>query len=235
MPKGWTVGWFNATLKTVPGKSGHLYWTPGTLDEGAFPLYRSTDGGENWQALDVATEVTSFDFGKAATDGGYPTIYLQGKISGDPGIWRSTDEGANWEKIATYPLGIYDQINAIDGDKDVFGKVYMGFSGSGFTYGQPTSQSQQPTATPAPTNQATSAPTNAPTTTATAPVATTTATSAPTGQTIATLTLYNAATDQPIGELKNGATLDVKQLGTNQLSVVATINEELRRNPPPLE
>jgi hypothetical protein len=153
-------------------------------------------------------------------------MYLQGKISGDPGIWRSTDEGANWEKIATYPLGIYDRINAIDGDKDVFGKVYMGFGGSGFTYGEANGQTQQPTATSAPTNQttATTAPTNAPTTTATAPAATTTATAAPSGQTIANLTLYNAATDQPIGDLKDGATLDLKQIGTNQLSVVATTN-----------
>jgi hypothetical protein len=38
------------------------------------------------------------------------------------------------------------------------------------------------------------------------------------------LTLFNAATDQPIGDLKDGATLDLKQLGTNQLSVVATTN-----------
>jgi hypothetical protein len=41
---------------------------------------------------------------------------------------------------------------------------------------------------------------------------------------ISKLTLFNAATDQPIGELKDGATLDLKQLGTNQLSVVATTN-----------
>jgi hypothetical protein len=39
---------------------------------------------------------------------------------------------------------------------------------------------------------------------------------------ISKLTLFNAATDQPIGELKDGATLDLKQLGTTQLSVVAT-------------
>jgi hypothetical protein len=41
---------------------------------------------------------------------------------------------------------------------------------------------------------------------------------------INTLTLMNAATDQPIGDLKDGATLDLKKLGTTQLSVVATTN-----------
>jgi hypothetical protein len=38
------------------------------------------------------------------------------------------------------------------------------------------------------------------------------------------LTLFNAATDQPIGDLKDGATLDLKKIGTSQLSVVATTN-----------
>lgn len=42
--------------------------------------------------------------------------------------------------------------------------------------------------------------------------------------TVVSLTLINAVTDQPIGELKDGATIDLKKLGTSQLSVVATTN-----------
>jgi hypothetical protein len=39
-------------------------------------------------------------------------------------------------------------------------------------------------------------------------------------------TLINAATDQPIGELKSGATIDLRQIGTNQLSVVAITDSD---------
>jgi hypothetical protein len=36
-----------------------------------------------------------------------------------------------------YPLGIFDAIDALDGDKDVFGQIYVCFASSGFTYGKP--------------------------------------------------------------------------------------------------
>jgi hypothetical protein len=38
--------------------------------------------------------------------------------------------------------------------------------------------------------------------------------------------LINAVTDQPIGELKDSATIDLQQIGTNQLSVVATTDSD---------
>jgi hypothetical protein len=39
-------------------------------------------------------------------------------------------------QAATYPLGIYDWVDDIDGDKDVFGKVYVAFTSAGFAYGE---------------------------------------------------------------------------------------------------
>ena len=46
-----------------------------------------------------------------------------------------SDQGNTWEHIGIYPLGIYDYVDDIDGDKDVFGRVYIAFSGAGFAYG----------------------------------------------------------------------------------------------------
>lgn len=197
LPTGWAVGWFNATLKATPGREGHLYWTPGTLDGQSFPMYRSTDGGATWIALDQTADVATFGFGKASTADGYPTIYMQGRVNDEPGVWRSVDEGATWEKIVTYPLGIYDEIKAIDGDKEEFGKVYMGFGGVGFVYGQ-LSDSQQPQE-PTPTEQVY------------LPM-------------IQSLTLINADTDQPIAEydpIPAKATLDLSDLPTSNLSIRA--------------
>ena len=75
--------------------------------------------------------------GKPEHEGGYPTIYVAGVAEGATGMYRSTDGGKSWDRIGQYPLGIFDWIDAMDGDKDVFGKVYIAFSGAGFAYGEP--------------------------------------------------------------------------------------------------
>ena len=142
LPKGFAVGYFNATLKAVPGKAGHLFFSPGPLDGDDFPLYYSVDGGATWSVVPDTLEVTSFGFGKAAPGASYPTLFLQGRVNNDPGVWRSTDEGKSWQKISTYPMGIFDSIRAMDGDKDIFGRVYVGLGGVGFAYGD--SGSEQP-------------------------------------------------------------------------------------------
>jgi hypothetical protein len=58
-------------------------------------------------------------------------------VQGVYGIWRSDDDARSWVRIADYPLGSLDGVKAVEGDKDVFGKVYIGFSGSGYAYGVP--------------------------------------------------------------------------------------------------
>ncbi|ANE45740.1 hypothetical protein SY83_04865 [Paenibacillus swuensis] len=137
IPKGWALGYFNAQLKAVPGKAGHLYLTFGHQDGAEFSMWRSTDGGLNWTELSELKDVANFAFGKAASAGGYPAFYITGKVNGDFGVWRSTDQAANWEKLATYPLGLYDAVTAMEADKDMFGRIFIGFAGNGFVYGQP--------------------------------------------------------------------------------------------------
>lgn len=75
-------------------------------------------------------------FGKAQS-GDYPTLFVAGTVAGSAGIYRSTDQGATWNKIVDYPLGIFDAIDALDGDKDIFGQIYVGFASAGFAYGKP--------------------------------------------------------------------------------------------------
>jgi drug/metabolite transporter superfamily protein YnfA len=57
-------------------------------------------------------------------------------VSGQYGIWRSSDNAATWQQISDYPLGIMDGVQTIAGDPSTFGKVYVGFGGIGFVYGQ---------------------------------------------------------------------------------------------------
>jgi hypothetical protein len=121
-------------MKAAPGHAGHLWFAEGTIG-GA---WRSTDGGVTWAALPGIQQAFNIALGKARKEGGYPTVFVAGVAGGKTGIFRSTDEGKTWDQVGDYPTGIFDWIDALDGDKDVFGKVYVGFAGAGFAYGAET-------------------------------------------------------------------------------------------------
>jgi photosystem II stability/assembly factor-like uncharacterized protein len=118
-------------LKAAHGHSGHLWFA----DAAGGGLWRSTDGGVTWTENAGLQQAINIGLGKAREANGYPTLFVAGVKDGKHGIYRSTDEGDNWDKVGDYPLGITDWIDALDGDKDVFGKVYLGFAGAGFVYG----------------------------------------------------------------------------------------------------
>ena len=124
---------YNSILKSVPGRAGHL-WFAGGIGAG---VWRSTDGGATWASLPGIDKAFNVGLGAPRTAGAYPTVYVAGEARGETGIFRSTDEGKTWVKIVGSPLGIFDWIDALDGDKDVFGRVYVGFAGAGFAYGEP--------------------------------------------------------------------------------------------------
>ena len=127
---------FNAKLKTVPGKAGHLFFTAGQQDGGLSGAFmRSTDGGVTWTTIPNVLEVYAFGFGKEAPGTTYPAIYIAGWVGGVYGIWQSTNEGQSWTQIADFPTGSLDEVKAVEGDKNTFGTVYVGFSGSGYAYG----------------------------------------------------------------------------------------------------
>lgn len=123
---------WNAILKSTPGQARDLWFAAGP----AAGLYHSTDGGATWTQTKGIEGAANIGFGKAKT-GNSPTLYVAGKVAGTSGIFRSTDQGATWDKIVDYPLGIFDSIDALDGDKDIFGQVYVCFASAGFAYGKP--------------------------------------------------------------------------------------------------
>ena len=135
---------FNAKLRAVPGHAGHLFFTAGQqsgTNPADSPLRRSTDGGTSWSTVANVKEVYAFGFGKEAPGGSYPTIFIAGWVNGVYGLWRSDDEGQSLVNIGGFPLGSLDEVKAVEGDKNVYGTVYAGFSGSGYAYGVTTGQS----------------------------------------------------------------------------------------------
>jgi hypothetical protein len=131
----WSV--FNAKIQAVPNQAGHLFFSPGGLDGIDAEFKRSKDGGITWSEIADVTRVNAFGFGKPIDSSAYPTIFFAGKYRGQYGIWRSTDDTNTWKRITDFPMGIMDTVQTIEGDPSVFGKVYIGFGGIGFTYGQP--------------------------------------------------------------------------------------------------
>jgi photosystem II stability/assembly factor-like uncharacterized protein len=128
---------YNAILKNVPGKAGHLFFTAGPQSDLSEPnlFRRSTTFGTSWNTVPNVRAVRAFGFGKVAAGSIYPTIFISGEVNNQYGLWRSTDNAVRWSKISDYPLGSLDNIQDIDGDKDVFGRLYLAFGGSGFGYG----------------------------------------------------------------------------------------------------
>lgn len=130
IPKGGT----KAVLKTTPGHAGHLWLADGVNGQ----LWHSADGGATWVAASGLDQVVNVGLGKARDREGYPTLFAVGRKGGRAGLFRSEDVGGTWVRIGEFPLGLADWVDAIDGDKDVFGKVYVAFAGSGFVYGAET-------------------------------------------------------------------------------------------------
>jgi len=129
----------NAEIMAVPGQAGNLFWTGGIQGNGATPqswagFYFSSDQGKTWTAVPNVCEVFCFGFGAAAPGQTYPSIYIVGYVNSVFGIWQSTNKGQSWTQIGTQPAGELDQIVAISGDPNVFGRVYVGFSGGGYAY-----------------------------------------------------------------------------------------------------
>jgi len=129
----------NAILRSVPGQAGQYFFTPGYSSPGPWPhdgsFYRSTDGGSNWRAVSNIKEVWSFGFGRAAPGQNYPAIYIYGWVRNVGGFWRSDDNASTWKKIGDlFPTGSFDQVRVVEGDANIYGRVYVGFGGSGFAY-----------------------------------------------------------------------------------------------------
>ncbi len=140
---------FNATLKTVPGNSGHLFFSSGPqLPVQGLPLWFNTGGGTGtWNTIANVIDVFAFGLGKAkAGFNGYPTLYCwcsvdtgSGHNTASYGLWQAINVNTTpiWRKLDGWAVkGSVDAVYSIEGDADTYGLFYGGYYGSGFFYGQ---------------------------------------------------------------------------------------------------
>jgi hypothetical protein len=81
-------------------------------------------------------DVWSFGFRKAKPgESGYPSIFIYRAVKGAFGLWRSDDYHLTWVNLSDkFINNSQDQVRVVEGDNNVYGMVYIGFSGSGFAY-----------------------------------------------------------------------------------------------------
>ncbi|HWV65678.1 hypothetical protein [Chitinophaga sp.] len=136
--------WTQMNATAIPNKNSYLFVAarPGVSGEvwvslDANGLYRTTNGGTTFSKVAALTTSTAFAFGAPPSGSSTPAVYSYGTLSGAKGLYRSTDLGVNWDRIDNgtqlFPAGV----KALAGDRQVFGRIYVGTGGRGVLFGQP--------------------------------------------------------------------------------------------------
>ena len=122
----------NSRPRAVPGVEGDV-WV--ALYNGG--LTRSTNSGTTFTKVTSVTKCTHVGFGKGASGKTYPTVYIWGTVGGVVGMFRSDDTGATWTRINDdlHQFGGPGNAQLIDGDMNVYGRIYMSSVGRGIIYG----------------------------------------------------------------------------------------------------
>jgi len=128
---------FLHAVKAMPGKRGEVW-----LRVQGYPLYRSVDAGDSFTSLAQVTDVTDFAFGHPAPNRQNLTVFVAGTVKGVKGVFRSDDvtalpgDGAQatWVQVST-PQQRLSNVTFLEGDRRVYGRVYVGTGGRGVFYG----------------------------------------------------------------------------------------------------
>jgi len=106
------------------------------LDYGG--IYHSTDAGNSFTKLLNVTYAHLFAIGKGPTTN-TESIYFFGQLNSADGIYRSDDKGKTWMEIGISNLPIGDQPSSMEGDRNVYGRCFIGTGGRGVYVGEMTS------------------------------------------------------------------------------------------------
>ncbi len=122
-------GWQRMQLSVVPGRMRDLWLAA------PYGLVHSPSSDKAAYTVQGVDEAWQVGFGKAASEGGYPAVYLWGKVKGTEGLWRSDDEGKTWVRIND-DAHRFGWINGIAGDLLDYGTVYIAPGGRGIMVGK---------------------------------------------------------------------------------------------------
>lgn len=121
----------NGVLTVLPDAQGDLWLTGGWNGS---PLYSNTGSSAAPDLTQVSNVENAYHlgFGKAAPGSSNLTLFLDGQIGGQWGLYRSTDGGSTWIRIND-DAHQWGGIGALAGDMRTFGTVYL--AGGGIVWG----------------------------------------------------------------------------------------------------
>lgn len=133
---------FSAVCTNLPSDWNHKVFTSGVAEDvwvsgGKGGLLRSRNGGRTFTAIKSVESAYLFCFGKAPPGREFPSLFVQGRIAGTAGYFRSDDQGRTWVRIDMPSQRVGDAPNTMTGDWRVFGGVFVGTTGRGIFYGCP--------------------------------------------------------------------------------------------------
>ncbi|GAA0562592.1 T9SS type A sorting domain-containing protein [Chitinophaga japonensis] len=131
---GSVAGGGSKVIRLAPGMEGHVWIA---LHNGG--LARSTNSAQTFSTISGVANCGAVGFGVAAPGANYPTIYIWGTINNVRGVYRSTDQGVSWVRVNddAHEYGGPGNGQFVQGDRNVFGRVYMSTAGRGIVYGEP--------------------------------------------------------------------------------------------------
>jgi photosystem II stability/assembly factor-like uncharacterized protein len=116
-------------VRAVPTRASEVW-----VSLGGGGLYRSINGGTTFTKVSGFDQTRLISFGKAAPGSSIPTAYVQGIRSGVLGVYRSLDDGQNWE-IITDPMDPkMGETSCMAASRDTYGRVFIGTRGLGIFY-----------------------------------------------------------------------------------------------------
>jgi uncharacterized protein YjdB len=100
-------------------------------------LYRSGDAGSTFNKIANVQTAFMFSFGQHAPSRLNPAVFVYGKVVGydKEAVFRSDDMGQSWVKISLDNPFPGNDPNAMVGDRQVHGRIYIGTNGTGLLYG----------------------------------------------------------------------------------------------------
>ncbi len=127
LTKGKLTNWSNS-VASVPYNPSHIW--AATYNG----LFASDNGGESFIKIEPFEASWAVSFGKPAPNADYPTIFVAGKMANLSGIFMSQDLGEKWLLISNKNMQ-FSSIRVLQGDPNIFGRVYVGTDGRGIFYG----------------------------------------------------------------------------------------------------
>mgnify|MGYP004605351663 CR=1 FL=1 len=128
-----SLQWYYPQVKAAPGMEGEV-WTA----QGRNGLYRSGNGGDTFTKVENVQTARLVAFGKNPPGKSHPAVFVQGTVNDiTDGVFRSDDMGKTWIRVNNDAVKIGDVPVAMEGDRQVFGQVFIGTNGMGVFRGYP--------------------------------------------------------------------------------------------------